>query len=174
MDNLERLFANEGRSIGNILTIHEFMDHVLWHRDNPSVLWDIWLDFWENGHESQFWQDPDNLQRKYEHADHDEPNTPNPDCNNPKIHTPKITTTKFFLQNPMWWWVTFVGANPKCCISHKHNMSYRCMFKIPNTYILACILILNKWVAFYWSFVVQIKEKGKQNRERINERERKE
>jgi len=39
------------------------------------------------------------------------------DCNNPKIHTPKIPTTKIFLQNPMWWWVTFVGANPKCCIS---------------------------------------------------------
>ena len=48
-DNLERLFGNEGRSIGNRLAIHEFMDHVLWQGDNPSVLRDIWLDFWENG-----------------------------------------------------------------------------------------------------------------------------
>jgi hypothetical protein len=78
-DNLQRLFGNEGRSIGNGLTIHEFLDHVLWHGDNPSVLRDIWLDFRDNGKDSELWQAADNLQRKYEHADRDEPDTPNPD-----------------------------------------------------------------------------------------------
>jgi hypothetical protein len=78
-DNLERLFGNEGRSIGNGLTLREFMDHVLWHGDDPSALRNIWADFRENGPDSELWRAADNLQRKYEHADRDEPDTPNPD-----------------------------------------------------------------------------------------------
>jgi hypothetical protein len=79
-DNLERLFGDEGRSIGNGMSIHEFLDHVLWHGDDPDRLRNIWEDFQENGKESELWQVADNLQRKYEHADRDEPDTPDPNA----------------------------------------------------------------------------------------------
>jgi hypothetical protein len=52
---------------------------VLWHGDDPSRLRSIWEDFRENGPDSELWRAADNLQRKYEHADRDEPDTPNPD-----------------------------------------------------------------------------------------------
>jgi hypothetical protein len=87
-ENLERLFGNEGRSIGNGMTIREFMDDVLWHGDDPDRLLSIWEDFRENGPNSDLWRAADNLQRKYEHADRDEPDTPDPDA--PLVEPPPV------------------------------------------------------------------------------------
>ena len=75
----ERVFGNAGRSIGEGVTIREYLDHVLWHGDDPAKLFEIWADFRQNGPDSELWRAAENLQRKYEHADRGEPDTPNPD-----------------------------------------------------------------------------------------------
>jgi hypothetical protein len=77
--NLERIFQNEGRVMQEGLPMRDFVDTVLWHGGDLSVLQRIWLEFEEWGLGSEFGIAAENLRRKYEHAERDEPDTPDPD-----------------------------------------------------------------------------------------------
>ena len=77
--NLERIFQDENRAMQECLPMREFVDNVLWHGGDLSVLQQIWLEFEERGMNSEFGIAAENLRRKFEHAERDEPDTPDPD-----------------------------------------------------------------------------------------------
>jgi hypothetical protein len=77
--NLERIFQNEGKVMQEGLPMRDFVDNVLWHEGDLSVLQRIWLEFEEWGLDSDFGIAAENLRHKYEHAERDEPDTPDPD-----------------------------------------------------------------------------------------------
>ena len=73
--SLESIFQNEGKVMPEGLPMRDFVDTVLWHGGDLSVLQGIWQEFVEDGLGSEFGVAAENLRRKYEHAERDEPDT---------------------------------------------------------------------------------------------------
>jgi hypothetical protein len=67
--NLGRIFQNEGRLMQEGLPITDFVDTVIWHEGDLSVLQRIWLEFEEWGLDNEFRIAAENLRRKYKHAE---------------------------------------------------------------------------------------------------------
>lgn len=68
----------------------ELVDAVLPEVLELSVLQETWVQFVRDGPQSDLWFEVDNLRRKYEHAEFDEPDTPDPNAPPVEADSPPV------------------------------------------------------------------------------------